>query len=498
MQLQFDKTALPIMKMIKREIKNVEQTQELRINDGMPDIGKVLGAWGQVILRSKEWQQGNGGVNGGVQVSVLYVPENGEDVQTVETWIPFQTKWELPESDHEGTICVSCLLRSADARNTSSRKILVRVNVGVCGLLWEPSEVWQHTPPELPEDICLLKKTHSVKILREAGEKAFSLEEELVLPGTAPKIEKLFHYHLQLELIEQKIMSDKVVFRGVGLLHILYRGDDGQLHTWDFELPFSQYGELSGEYEQGALAKMIMAVTSLEAELDMEGRVQMKAGLVGQYFICQDVPIEVVEDVYSPRRQAMPIMERICLHTIQNIEQQTVQAEQTIQSQGVSVDVAFYPDHPHSQQIGDNTVLQIPGQFQVLFKDDEGQYRSAASRWEGQCPATEEDALQIIAYVNVTGKTKCATDGAGMSMTAELLTDLMIYSQQEIPMVVGIEMTELAEPDPERPSLILRRAGEDSLWNIAKASGSTVEMIMEANHLEGKLDPEQMLLIPVL
>ena len=151
MQLQFDKAALPIMKRVKREMKNVEQTQELRINDGMPDIGRVLGAWGQVILRTKEWQRVGAGVTGGVQVSVLYVPEDGKDVQMVETWIPFQVKWELPETDAEGTASVCCLLRSADARNTSSRKILVRVNVGVCGQLWEPGEVWQYTPPELPQ-----------------------------------------------------------------------------------------------------------------------------------------------------------------------------------------------------------------------------------------------------------------------------------------------------------------------------------------------------------
>lgn len=498
MQLQFDKAALPIMKSVKREIKNVEQTQELRINDGMPDIGRVLGAWGQVILRTKEWQHGSASVNGGVQVSVLYVPEDGEDVQMVETWIPFQAKWELPETDAEGTVCVSCLLRSADARNTSSRKILVRVNVGVCGQMWEPSEVWQYTPPTLPEDICLLKQTRSLNILREAGEKSFSLEEELALPGSAPKMAKLLHYHLQPELIEQKIMSDKVVFRGIGLLHILYRGEDGQLYTWDFELPFSQYGELSREYEQGATAKIIMAVTSLEADPDVEDRIQLRAGLVGQYLLCQDAQIETVDDAYSPRRQAVPMMENMHLFIIEDTLRQTVPAEQTIQSQGMPIDTSFYPDHPHSQQIGGNTALQMPGQFQLLFRDDEGQYRTAVTRWEGQCPATEGDTQQVIAYVNATGKTRCVTDGTGMTMGAEILADLMIGSQQEIPMVVGVEMTELAEPDPERPSLILRRAGQDSLWKMAKSSGSTVEAIMDANQLETQPDPDRMLLIPIL
>ena len=498
MQLQFDKAAVPILKPVKWEVKNVEQTQELRISDGMPDIGRVLGVWGQVILRTKEWQHSSAGINGGVQVSVLYIPENGEDVQMVETWVPFQVKWDLPDMDAEGTACVSCLLRSADGRNTSSRKILVRVNVGVCGQLWEPAEVWQYMPPELPEDICLLKKSRSFCIPREMGEKAFSLEEELVLPGSAPRIEKILHYQLRPELIEQKIMSDKVVFRGVGLLHMLYRGEDGGLHTWDFELPFSQYGELNCEYEQGATARLDIEVTSLEAELDIEGRVQLKAGLVGQYLICQDTQFETVEDAYSPRRQVSPIKENMCLLSVQDTLQQTVPAEQTVQLQGMPIDTAFYPDHPHLQLIGGDTVLQMPGQFQTLYKDDEGQYRMAASRWEGQCTVAEGDAPQALANVDVTGKTSCIVDGTGMTMGAQILTDLMLGQRQNILIVVGVEIAELAEPDPERPSLILRRAGEDSLWDIAKQSGSTVDAIIEANRLEAEPKPDRMLLIPVL
>ena len=192
------------------------------------------------------------------------------------------------------------------------------------------------------------------------------------------------------------------------------------------------------------------------------------------------------------------MMENMHLFTIEDTLRQTVPAEQTIQSQGMPIDTSFYPDHPHSQQIGGNTALQMPGQFQVLYRDDEGQYRTAVTRWEGQCLATEGDTQQVMAYVNATGKTRCVTDGTGMTMGAEILADLMIGSQQEIPVVVGVDMAELAEPDPERPSLILRRAGQDSLWKIAKSSGSTVEAIMEANQLEAQPDPDRMLLVPVL
>ena len=49
----------------------------------------------------------------------------------------------------------------------------------------------------------------------------------------------------------------------------------------------------------------------------------------------------------------------------------------------------------------------------------------------------------------------------------------------------------------DRPSLVLCRAGEQDLWTLAKAHGSTVEAIRAANQLEGAPEKGRMLLIPV-
>jgi hypothetical protein len=64
-------------------------------------------------------------------------------------------------------------------------------------------------------------------------------------------------------------------------------------------------------------------------------------------------------------------------------------------------------------------------------------------------------------------------------------------------MVTGLEIGEINAADPGRPSLILRRAGNDSLWDIAKSSGSTMDAIRKANALEEEPNPAQMLLIPI-
>ena len=494
LQLQFEKQQIQCLHTVKREFQSQEQTQEVRITDGMPDIGSIIGVWGQVILRTKEWQHSSAGINGGVQVSVLYIPENGEDVQMVETWVPFQVKWDLPDMDAEGTACVSCLLRSADGRNTSSRKILVRVNVGVCGQLWEPAEVWQYMPPELPEDICLLKKSRSFCIPREMGEKAFSLEEELVLPGSAPKIEKILHYHLRPELIEQKIMSDKVVFRGVGLLHMLYRGEDGGLHTWDFELPFSQYGELEREYDGHATSDVLPVVTNLEVDVQDNGTLRLKAGLVGQYVIYDTAIVDVVTDAYSNRRAVTLQRNELKLPAVLEIKQEVLSVESADESlPDETLDMRMLLQHPSLSRIGDGWLMEIPGSFQLLGRDDNDNLVSSHIRWENKRDILSDAKAAVIVRSSQKEKLK----KMGSNLAGEITVDMTITTETDIPMIESLELGELQRPDENRPSLILRRVGKDSLWEIAKSCGSSVEDIRLCNGIASDPTEESILLIPV-
>ena len=76
MELQFNKTIIPYLRTLKREVQTQELTQEVRLSDGMPDIGKILASWGQILLRGKQWNGGGAGANGGVMVGVLYEPED--------------------------------------------------------------------------------------------------------------------------------------------------------------------------------------------------------------------------------------------------------------------------------------------------------------------------------------------------------------------------------------------------------------------------------------
>ena len=110
-------------------------------------------------------------------------------------------------------------------------------------------------------------------------------------------------------------------------------------------------------------------------------------------------------------------------------------------------------------------------------------------------PASRDSA--VAALVRSAGRPQANFGGNSIQLRGAFAIDTVTTAKQGLTMVKCLEMGEEKTPDPNRPSLILRRAGEDGLWKTAKNCGTTVDAIFEANGLQGEPDSNQMLLIPI-
>ena len=497
MELRFEKKRIACLDTALQQVQNSEQTLELKLQEGMPDAGQILTAWGQPILRSKEWREDEVQFSGGMMVWVLYAPEDGSEEQCVQGWIPFQMRWDLPEDAPEGTLRLRCLTRFVDARSTSPRKILVRAGLAAMAEAYVPSELEIAQPRERSAQVALLENTYPVRLMKEAGEKTFQMEEELYVPDSAPKVKQLISWRLCPRITDHRVLTDKMVFRGNGNLHVLYRSDAGQLHSWDFELPFSQYADLRGEYGSEARVETALMPTALELELRENGTLDLRSGMTAQYLVTDKQPVTIVEDAYSPGWDLVVNRETLMAPVVLENRRENLYGEQTISAAAnLTADVQFLPDFPRQRRVENGVQLEYPGQFQVLYYDEERHLRGTTSRWEGKgnLPMGENSRITVVP---MSPEVQTITGNGNILAKAELPAELTTTARQEISMVTGVELGQQKKPDPGRPSLILRRAGSSSLWDIAKAAGSTMEAIRRANGLAGEPSPEQMLLIPV-
>lgn len=495
MELPFEKSVCRYWKQTLYRLHEQEQTQELRLPEGMPDVGRVISSWGQVILRGKEWDNRSAGISGGVMVWVLYQPEDRSSPRKLETWVPFQSRVDMPPSEQDGVIRVECILRSLDVRISSTRKLVLRCSVGLLVQVLVPDMLELFLPPELPEDLEILRKAYPLTLIRETGEKTFSLDE--VLEHTAGLgIEELVYYRFAPDLLDQKVMGDKAVFRAQGNLHVLYRDRDGRLACTDLEIPFAQYTELDGAYESDARVDHQLCLSSMELDLEEDGSLHLRCGMVSQYCVRGTVVFECVQDAYSPCRDVEVSVGEVQVSAVLDTQSRTLELAQKLTGEGKSVvDPCVFQSLP---RLSDPENVTVEGHFNCLMQQDD-QLHAGSAKWAAATPWKTACPSDTVCFTRPKGTVSAARDGADWRAQTQLVLDLSSIRSQNLQVVTGMSLGQERAPDPGRPAVIIRSKGEtDSLWDIAKKCGSTVSAIERMNALEQEPEADRLLLIPVL
>ncbi len=495
MQLQWESRQIPTLGVRAGETQTQEQTLEVRLGENLPDIGHIICGWGQPLLRGKQWRADSMSVSGGVMVWILYGPEDGTAPACVEAWLPFQLKWPLPPSQRDGAIRCDIRVSSVEARVLSARKMMVRAQISAMGEALEPETVEIFTPGEVPPAVQLLKNTYPVLLRAEAGEKLIEAEETLPLPGSTPA--QVLCCQVEPVLEEQKLIGNRAVFRGDCAVHLLYASEDGSIHSAALHAPFAQFAELDRDYDKETTLDTLMAVSALEPELTGEG-VHLSCTLVAQYVVLERRLLEVAQDAYSTENETALQRSQPELPVV--LEQSRQQRELCLRGSwdGAEVtDVTFLPEQPLLHR-GDGCMeAQLTGHAQLLYRDREGTYRSAELPLEQQwqIPAGEDTVLSLSIR---TGQDIASTvAGDAVELTGSIEIFMTADTRQEIPMLSGMELGAPLERPEDRPSMILRRVGEETLWELAKCYGTTVEAIRQANALQDQTGEGKILLIPV-
>lgn len=483
MEFQWKKQPCLYLQTLLRQVQPLEQTLEIRLTDDLPDVSRVVSAWGQCVIRSKQWRGDGMHISGGVTVSVLYLAEGDATMHSVEGWIPFHAKWNLPQTQREGHIRIHCLLKNVDARTTSARRILVRANVSVQGEALEPRQAEIVLPEQMPSDVEVLTNIYPAIVPREAGEKAFTIEDLIQMSD----VQKWVCVSILPELTEQSVVGNRLLMRGNGMLHYVYIDNAGKLRSGTEEIPFAQFAELDREYETDAQTDVILCVTNLETE-PMEDGLRLMCGISAQYVVSQRELLEVVEDAYSALYHMSSVMDTLVLPV--ELDRSMVQLETGRNPlDGELLNSVVFAEHPTQYRQENEVYYALTGQLQSVYRSNNGALQSMTEAWtvEDHIPSSENTQTKILVQ-GIEHRGDCV----------KIKLEITTCAEQRIPMVREMTLGEPKTKAPNRPTLILRRMNTDSLWELAKISGSTMESIRKANGLQEDPQEGQMLLIPIL
>ncbi len=501
MELVFQENRLTYPAKIFSETVSTEQTADLIVPDSMADCDRIIDSFGTVIVRSEDCAGGSAAISGYVLAGVLFVDEAGE-IHRLEAQIPFQVRRELPQTDGTCQMCSRCLLRSVDARPLNSRKVLIRVGVSCTMTVFAEQT---HTCYDLtaPAPTLQLKRTElPLRMPVALGEKTFPLNEELELPSGKTAIGRLLKCLCRLQVGEQKLVGNKAVFKGAAVVHVLYEDADGELHTHEWEAPFSQYAEMERELDDCEL-QTALALTAFEGEPDGQldsRRVFLSAEVRAQCTAIGQQRVTLIEDAYCTDGELTPQWDDWAVSGVLDRQQLRETASATSEQGAKSViDAWVYADVPSRQRSGTDMELEMPLSCNVLLTDTEGKLQGRTLRTgvtlrtevaeNGQCAMTEFSGSAVLP----------SASAAGLELRIPVAVTIETTAEHSLRSICGGSIEPSAETDERKAAVILRRtSGEEELWDIAKSLRTPVDAIAEVNALQGPTIPANtMLLIPM-
>ncbi len=501
MELVFQEKQVECLNRILCETVLLEQTADIIVPDSLPDIERVVDAFGMLMIRTEECIALSASAAGVVQAGVLYVSEDGS-VQQIPAQIPFSVRRDFSSQQESCTLQCRCVLRSVDARALNSRKLLVRVGIACTLTVYAQERVTLYDLPDPAPNLQLKRTQLPLTMPLGLCEKSFVLNEELELASGKPALERLLKCLCRVQLAEQKLVGDKAVFKGGLLIHALYEDTEGKLSTHEWNVPFSQYAQMEQELDENELLTEL-SMMSFEVEPDSQTdcrRLLLSANLLAQCTAIGQKKITLIEDAYCTDAQFTPQFDACEMTGIldRQVFRETAAAVND-EPAGSVVDVWMYPEEVSRQRTDGAMLLEQSLNCNVLYYDTEGKLQGSVLRPTLRVETAISDAGNCAVTELNAGEVLCSAGAAGLEVRVPISMTVESSSLHRLNTVKGGQITELPEQTGRRPSVILRRTErEEELWELGKAYRTPIQTIKEANDLQTDVIPaDAMLLIPL-
>lgn len=476
-----------------------EETHEAIVPDARPDILRIISVCGQVCINEKTVVEDHLQISGHIETSVLYLPEEGEEVQNITVKIPFLCQNPAQPLVEGDDIFVIPSVYHAEARILNPRKILLRAELLLEVSGYQRNDLAlsysvEQSDSEGIEELVIAQEIHPLCAVES---KHFTFDETITLQGQED-LEELLSIRLYPLCQESKLIGNKLIFKGDTEVQLLYLNTAGELEQSHHLLPFSQIMEIQDCGEEADCQVSILVESFYPAEGG--GRtVNLTLDFIAQATVRGEKQLSLLEDIYSTQYHLSVEKED---HTLVTVAEDYAVAQNIRQIFETSMPVQGIADTWVScgkvavQREGNIASFSCDLLLSILCCDETGAWNTMefthSLQHQIDCP---EDILCRCRCIS-TGEVFATPAPGGIELR---LSPQFLYSLVETESVHIVATAVLGEArDRGTSSVVLRLPQEkESLWDIAKNYGSTVTQIKKANCLEEDTLPlGQMLLIP--
>ncbi len=472
---------------------------DIIVPDAKPDMAKILQVSANVVISNKHCGADRITVDGKCDINILYVSEYGS-VCAINTMQNFSDVIDAKGVTEGMEAEVEADLQNIDYNIINSRKLNLKMLVAIDANATAPVNCNLCTGIENAEAEILKKVIRPYNNIYK-GYNQLNIKECLDLPAGKPDIDTIIKSEMRLCITEVKLLTDRVLIEGKGMLVVMYTdcNDTSVVNMAEYEIPFSEVLEVNGANEDtNANVKIKCEQLYTEPCCDSDGdnrRINMEciAGLIVKVFC--ETELEIIEDAYSTKCNMCSSFDKVTIdRLVSNCKTQvTMKDNVTLPSAVEKVCTVYAKPNISTTSVVENGVF-IEGVMEVdiLYMPADKSLPVCSFKHlhkfsqNIECGGANEKMLCDV-FINVDHVSYNITTANEIEFRVVATIDAKIIEKNNVEYVC--DLTE-EEAETEKCSCCLIKIyyvqQGDSLWSIAKNYKTTVEKIMADNDLSAE------------
>lgn len=506
MDVNTSKENLVINKLVahKKDIFTIEG--DMIVPDVKPDILNTINITGNICTYKKELMDSKIKMEGSANLYIMYLADSETDfTRGINTSIDFTQIINMENVQSNMMLELNTNIINRESKVLNGRKINIKLTIEADITVYSNESIQVLKEVENIQDLQKLEKQANINTLIGNGCSKAYAKDTLNLEETE-NLSEILSANINIINKEEKVSYNKVLLKADANISILYLTDEGNIKTLNSNIPVMGFIDINDVSENNIIntnyeIRNILIKPNNAEEHSLYIEIELETSCI----VYDTKQIELIQDIYSPCEEidynmkpieAMTgkqyqhchydINEKITVPDINNCQIYHVEVNPMINNQRVLNGKIIYDGEIELNFIFSSTTTSglNTKRYKMPFN------------FEKEIDGINNEK-NINTNVNCVSKEfNVASDGMiECSMKLEFSID--ISSSSVVNIIDDIQLLENRQIDNCSLVIYIVKKG-DTLWSLAKKYRTTIEEIVNLNHIEdeNKLQIGQKILIP--
>ncbi len=498
------KEKISVNKIVDRKKELITIKGDIIVPDSKPDILNIICTSGTVCVYKKEILNDKIRIDGNIDTYIMYLADSEEDrTRGISTSLDFSEILNISGLDEESKEKTKVKLKSIESNIINGRKIEISAVLEVDIQIYNNEELEIINDLVEESEIEMLKETKTISSIVGKGNTSINVKESIKL-NENDTIAEILKTNIQIENKDVKVSYNKILTKAEANIKIMYLNEINKIGSVNAKVPIVGFIDIEN-VSDGNICDVDYEIRNIIIKLNSndEHSIDLEMDVGVSAIAYEEKNVNTIKDLYSPIRIIEYNKKKIktLLNKVNIKDERQVREKFLIDGLDNKkvLDVDVNPIIESIKTFNEKIIINGSLELRIIVGDNnqvEQKKENIPFNFEIE---NNEDLTDIktIADIEVLNQDFIVQERGNINSNIDLGISIKGYEDVSFDIMDSIDIKGKREEQDYSVVIYVIKEG-DTLWNIAKFFGTTVEEILNVNEIENadNLVPGEKLFIP--